>query len=170
MTFIWALTFPQLHLWSFQSVNNLKIWRIYQIYRVWSDPPKILDSCPSIFNNMRRVPWDGSKCEPFSFSLLSNRNIDHVSKPRDGSKFESFCLEFNFCSNFEPSQDFRTNKSEPSQEKSMWSIFRAEIREKLNDSKFEPSQDYMPISKCDIWSFDGFLSHLRIPPVSCLTI
>ena len=26
-----------------------------------------------------------------------------------------FCLEFNFCSNFEPSQGFRTQKSEPTQ-------------------------------------------------------
>ena len=52
MTFIWALTFPQLHLWSFQSVNNLNIWCIYQIFRVWSDPPKILVSCLSIFNNI----------------------------------------------------------------------------------------------------------------------
>ena len=45
------------------------------------------------------------------------------------------------------------------------SIFRAEIKEKLNDSNFEPFQDHMDISKRDIDSFDGFSSSSRVPPV-----
>ena len=68
-------------------------------------------------------------------------------------------------SNFEPSQNFRTKKSEPSQNFDTWSIFRAEIEEKLNSSNFEPSQNHMHMLSCDMTSFDVFLSHLKIPPV-----
>ena len=61
---------------------------------------------------------DGSKFEPLIFPLFSIRNTDHVffyrngslfyaRKNWDGSKFESFCLEFNFSPNFEPSRFFR---------------------------------------------------------------
>ena len=41
--------------------------------------------------------WDGPKFEPFSFSLISARTIDHVPKFWDG-KFEQnhFCHEFHF--------------------------------------------------------------------------
>ena len=40
------------------------------------------------------------------------------------------------------------------------------ISEKLNGSDFEPSKVRMHIPTCDIDSLDGFLSYLRIPPVS----
>ena len=45
------------------------------------------------------------------------------------------------------------------------SIFRAEIKEKLDCSNFEPSQNHMHMPSCDMTSFDVFLSHLKIPPV-----
>ena len=77
-----------------------------------------------------------------------------------------FCLEFNFSSNFEPSQNFRTKKSEPTQNLDTWSRFRRENKEKLNGSNFEPSQSYACTESRVIVSFDDFLSHLRHPPVS----
>ena len=44
-------------------------------------------------------------------------------------------------------------------------MFQAEFSEKLHESNFEPSQDHMHVLTSDISSFDGFLSHLRVPPV-----
>ena len=38
--------------------------------------------------------WDGSKFEQFSFSLISARNTDHVSKPRVGSLLRSKILRW----------------------------------------------------------------------------
>ena len=76
-----------------------------------------------------------------------------------------FCLEFNFSSNFEPSQNFRTKKSEPTQNLDTWSRFRRENKEKRNGSNFEPSQSYACTESRAIVSFDDFLSHLRYPPV-----
>ena len=76
-----------------------------------------------------------------------------------------FCLEFNFCSNFEPSQSFRTKKSEPTQSLDTWSRFRGENREKLNGSNFEPSQSYACMESREIASSDDFLSHLKDPRV-----
>ena len=75
-----------------------------------------------------------------------------------------FCLEFNFPSNFEPSQGFRSKKSEPTQGLGTWSRFRRENKEKLNASNFEPSQSYACTESRVIVSFDDFLSHLRYPP------
>ena len=43
-------------------------------------------------------------------------------------------------SNFEPSQGSRAEKSEPTQSYDTCWIFRARIKEKLNNSNFEPSQ------------------------------
>ena len=37
-----------------------------------------------------------------------------------------YCLKFNFSSNFELSQHFQLNKSEPLRQKSTWSLFRGE--------------------------------------------
>ena len=68
-------------------------------------------------------------------------------------------------SNFERSQDFRDKKSELTRDFDTWSIFRAVMKEKLNGSNFELSQDPMHIPTCDLGSFDGFLSYLRVPPV-----
>ena len=77
-----------------------------------------------------------------------------VRKPWDGSKFGlSFSRNrFNFelwaISGF-----------------CMWLIFQAEIKEKLNCSNFEPSQDFMHMpSRAKIF-FDDFLGHLRVPSV-----
>ena len=69
-------------------------------------------------------------------------------------------------SNFEPSQNFRTKKSEPTQNLDTWSRFRRENKEKLNGSNFEPSQSYACTESRVIVSFDDFLSHLRYPPVT----
>ena len=55
-------------------------------------------------------------------------------------------------------------KSEPTRGFDTWSVFRAEIKEKLNCSNFEPSQDPMHIPKCDIDSIDGFLTISGYPP------
>ena len=60
--------------------------------------------------------WDGPKFESFSFSLISARNINHVSKSWDGPLFWSenpemaqnsdhLCLEIHFSSNSGPTQD-----------------------------------------------------------------
>ena len=68
-------------------------------------------------------------------------------------------------SNFERSQDFRAKKSELTRDFDTWSIIRAEIKEKLNGSNFERSQDPMHIPTCDLGSFNGILSYLRVPPV-----
>ena len=59
---------------------------------------------------------------------------------------------------------FSSQKSELSRDFDTWSIFRAEIKEKLNGSNFELSQDPMQIPTCDLGSFDGFLSYLKVPP------
>ena len=47
--------------------------------------------------------------------------------------------------------------------KSTWSMVRAKIGEKLISSSFELSQDHIHIPTCDIGSFGGFLSYLRVP-------
>ena len=39
------------------------------------------------------------------------------------------------------------------------------MKQKLNGSNFEPSQNHMHIPTCDIGSFDDFLSYLRVRPV-----
>ena len=60
---------------------------------------------------------------------------------------------------------FEPKKSELFREFDTWSVFRAEIKEKLNGSNFELSQD--PHAYAIMWqiSFDDFLSSLRVPPV-----
>ena len=60
---------------------------------------------------------------------------------------------------------FELKKCEPSQGFDTWWIFRAEIKEKLNSSNFEPSQSYMHMPSRVKTSFDDFLSHLKVPPV-----
>ena len=47
--------------------------------------------------------------------------------------------------------------------KSTWPMVRAKIGEKLISSSFELSQDHIHIPTCDIGSFGGFLSYLRVP-------
>ena len=79
-----------------------------------------------------------------------------------------FCLESNFSSNFEVSQSFRAKKSDPSQRFDMGRTFRAEIKEKLNRSNFEPSQSYLHMLSRVNTSFDDFLSH--DPILKTLTI
>ena len=105
--------------------------------------------------------WDGSK---------GHRRIQwHV--PAYASDFEmARNSERNWIrgkndSNFELSQDFRAKKSELFREFDTWSVFRAEIKEKLNGSNFELSQD--PHAYAIMWqiSFDDFLSYLRVRPV-----
>jgi len=56
-----------------------------------------------------------------------------------------YCIEFNFSSNFEPSQNLDTGL-----------IFRAEIKENLNGSTFESSQNHMHITSCDKSSLMSF--------------
>ena len=73
-----------------------------------------------------------SKFEPFSFLLNSCSKID-------------FCLKFNFSSNFELIQNFRTKKSELIQNFDTWSIFEQEFNKKLNGSNFELIQNLMHI-------------------------
>ena len=51
----------------------------------------------------------------------------------------------------ELSEDFRAEKSEPSQEKTC-------DHEKLKGSSFEPSRDHMHIQTCDNGSFDDFFA------------
>ena len=64
--------------------------------------------------------WDGSKFDQLSFSKISARNIDHVSKSRVGSLFLA-------------------RKSRDAQ-----NLKRNRIRCK-NESNFEPSQDHMHV-------------------------
>ena len=76
-----------------------------------------------------------------------------------------FCLELNFSSNFEPSQFFRAKKVSHFGQKTRDQYFEQEIREKMNGSNFEPSQNQMHMLARDFVSIDDFLSHLTIPPV-----
>ena len=73
-----------------------------------------------------------------------------ISQAEMAQNSNHFYFEFNFSSNFGPSQGFDT-----------WFIFRAEIQEKLNGSNFWPSQSQMHMPTCDMTSFNVFLSHLR---------
>ena len=71
--------------------------------------------------------WDGSKFEKFSFSLWFTFFSSKILRWLTIRSIKYFEFTFYAC------------------EKSMWSIFRAEIKEKLNGSNFEPSQDHMYI-------------------------
>ena len=61
---------------------------------------------PSTQIGVRGGPWDGSKSHRRRQSHVTN----YMHNPEMAQNSNHFCLEFNFCSNFEPSQSFRTKK------------------------------------------------------------
>ena len=107
---------------------------------------------------------DGSKFEPFSFSLILARNIHHVTKPWDGSKSEEkLDSRQKWFSTHEHLRVFELKKV--SQRFDTWWKFRARIKEKLYSSNFEPSESYIQMSSRVNTSFEDFLSHLKDPRV-----
>ena len=114
--------------------------------------------------------WDGSKFEPFMFLLEIMITCFFAKLAHFFQNWNHYCLEFNFSSSFEPSQQFRAKKNEPIRQKERDQYFKG----KMNGFNFDiksrsAATESITSIKTDFWvCFAEIDQHLKSQNISKL--